>query len=557
MEDLKNKRKELEYQSPRCSTSTIDSDTAAEIIRQYEVIKNISNTNLTFPNIEQTQSNTLSPKVHNTMKFDKSEGIHVGDVINYYCGSPTYTASTNSNSISKSPTSNSDVTLISSVDSNERKLLSCVSRKQKLLIMLISVIIMAITGGVLFMMRHKLIGIDMTETTTIKFIITTEVDIPTTTTSSDVLTTTTSEITYPTTEHVIPTIPSIITLESFVSRKQWNAEQPRATVDLTLPIYRIIIAHTASESCNTEQECTKFVQDLQRNSTHLDDIPYNFLIGNDSKIYEGRGFEYEGQHTSNNNATEYNSIGICVAFIGHYKHETISESQVKVFEDFIEFFKKSGVISENYTIFMQDQLMKTDLNANGLLMTVQNWNGYRKLQKIHNRIEWNAEPPKLLEKFSFPMNWSIITSTADQQCSGFTNCSETVKKLQTKAFGNNLNDIPFGFIIGGDGLIFEGRGWDYIGQHTEDFDTKTVAICAIGSYGVRKPNQTLLDATHDLLEDGKALGKLTPNYIVNGRQELRFGLTGPGGDFLAEIRKWKHWKYWGIPKKLKNKSTKF
>ena len=60
---------------------------------------------------------------------------------------------------------------------------------------------------------------------------------------------------------------------------------------------------------------------------------------NDSKIYEGRGFDYEGQHTSNNNATEYNSIGICVTFIGNYEHETISESQVKVFHDFIEFFK--------------------------------------------------------------------------------------------------------------------------------------------------------------------------------------------------------------------------
>ena len=107
------------------------------------------------------------------------------------------------------------------------------------------------------------------------------------------------------------------------------------------------------------------------------------------------------------------------------------------------------------------------------------------------------------------------------------------------------------------GLIFEGRGWDYIGQHTDDFDTKTVAICAIGSFGVTKPSQTLLDATQNLLEDGKALGKLTPNYGVNGRQELKSGLTGPGGDFLAEIRKWKQWMFLGIPKKPKNKSRNF
>jgi len=87
MEDLKSKSNELDYQSPRCSTSTIDSDTAAEIIRHYEDMKNVTNSNLTF---QQTQSNTVGPKVHNTMKFDKSDGIHVGDVNNYYCGSPTY-----------------------------------------------------------------------------------------------------------------------------------------------------------------------------------------------------------------------------------------------------------------------------------------------------------------------------------------------------------------------------------------------------------------------------------------------------------------------------------
>ncbi|KAL7048160.1 hypothetical protein ACKWTF_003247 [Chironomus riparius] len=456
MEDLKRKPKQIDYQSPRCSTSTIDSDIAAEIIRQYEDMKNITNDNLTF---QHTQSNSECPKVQNTMKFDKSDGIHVGDVINYYCGSPTYTATNHSHYNSKSPTSHSESTIISSINIKERKLLSCVSRKHRLLMIMISVIIIAITGGILFMMRHKLIGTDMTEATTIKFIIptsSTEVDIdntttiyPTTTTSE--VTTSTSKITTTSTEHVTPTLPPIITLESFVSRKLWNAEQPRATVELKLPIYRIIIAHTASESCNSEQECTKFVQELQRNSTHLDDIPYNFLIGNDSKIYEGRGFEYEGQHTSNNDATEYNSIGICVAFIGNYEHETISESQVKVFQDFIEFFKESEVINENYTIFMQDQLMQTDVFAGGLLETVKNCSGYRKLQKIYHRAEWNAEPPRFLEKFSFPMNWSIITSTADQLCSGFTNCSERVKKLQTKAFGNNLNDIQFGFLIGGDG----------------------------------------------------------------------------------------------------------
>lgn len=44
---------------------------------------------------------------------------------------------------------------------------------------------------------------------------------------------------------------------------------------------------------------------------------------------------------------------------------------------------------------------------------------------------------------------------------------------------------------------------------------------------------------------------------MNGRQELKRSLTGPGGDFLAEIRKWPHWKFLGIPKEHNNKTTNF
>lgn len=31
---------------------------------------------------------------------------------------------------------------------------------------------------------------------------------------------------------------------------------------------------------------------------------------------------------------------------------------------------------------------------------------------------------------------------------------------------SDIDDIPFNFIIGGNGDVFEGRGWNLIGEHS-------------------------------------------------------------------------------------------
>jgi hypothetical protein len=38
--------------------------------------------------------------------------------------------------------------------------------------------------------------------------------------------------------------------------------------------------------------------------------------------------------------------------------------------------------------------------------------------------------------------------------------------LQEDCIEDSYKDINFGFMIGGDGLIFEGRGFDERGEHT-------------------------------------------------------------------------------------------
>jgi N-acetylmuramoyl-L-alanine amidase len=40
----------------------------------------------------------------------------------------------------------------------------------------------------------------------------------------------------------------------------------------------------------------------------------------------------------------------------------------------------------------------------------------------------------------------------------------------------------FSFLIGGDGEIFEGRGWSKVGAHAPNYNDKSIGICLIGSF---------------------------------------------------------------------------
>lgn len=87
----------------------------------------------------------------------------------------------------------------------------------------------------------------------------------------------------------------------FVTRDEWIAQPPNNPLTLLeLPSTRVIIAHTATDGCNTQAQCTfrvRFIQTFHIESRNWDDIGYNFLIGGDGAVYEGRGWLQQGAHT--------------------------------------------------------------------------------------------------------------------------------------------------------------------------------------------------------------------------------------------------------------------
>lgn len=44
------------------------------------------------------------------------------------------------------------------------------------------------------------------------------------------------------------------------------------------------------------------------------------------------------------------------------------------------------------------------------------------------------------------------------------------------------NDIGYSFAIGGDGMIYVGRGFNVIGAHAPKYNDRSVGICMIGDW---------------------------------------------------------------------------
>lgn len=148
-------------------------------------------------------------------------------------------------------------------------------------------------------------------------------------------------------------------------------------------------------------------------------------------------------------------------------------------------------------------------------------------------------------------------------------CSQMVRNLQKADMRTDgLDDIRYNFLIGGDGSVFEGRGFNGLGQHTPNYNDNSLGIALIGRFDKVAPTEAQVLALRKLLQFGIAWEYLRSNYELFGYDQLvpgdddqpppqRQGMTSsssspasvavgsrmanPGAKLFEIIRKWPHW----------------
>ncbi|XP_052845389.1 peptidoglycan-recognition protein SD-like [Drosophila gunungcola] len=104
----------------------------------------------------------------------------------------------------------------------------------------------------------------------------------------------------------------------------------------------------------------------------------------------------------------------------------------------------------------------------------------------------------------------------------------------------NWPQLGYNFLVGGDGRIYEGRGWNYEGAHTRDNNNNSIGISFMGKFQRNEPSQKSLDACQLLIDQGVRLKKLSLDYQLLGHRQIT-GTLMPGEALYRIIQTWPHW----------------
>lgn len=160
---------------------------------------------------------------------------------------------------------------------------------------------------------------------------------------------------------------------NIISRADWGAKRPTSpTRQLAInPPPYVVIHHSGSDGCTTQAICQARVRSFQNyhmNQKKWNDIGYNFLVGEDGNVYEGRGWGQHGAHSVSYNSK---SIGICL--IGNFVHHDPNSAAIAATQRLLTHGVANGKIQSNYTLLGHRQTADTICPGDSLYRLLQHW----------------------------------------------------------------------------------------------------------------------------------------------------------------------------------------
>ncbi|KAI8794824.1 peptidoglycan-recognition protein SB1 [Biomphalaria glabrata] len=151
---------------------------------------------------------------------------------------------------------------------------------------------------------------------------------------------------------------------------------------------------------------------------------------------------------------------------------------------------------------------------------------------INSRSLWGARSPLSVSYMSGSPSLVIVKETGTTECMSRGNCLSAVKNIQNSdVLIHGKQDIACSFLVGGDGLVYEGRGWDIQPEYPDSLE-----ICVIGKFDKNTPTSAQISALAALIECAISKGKLTSAYTVQTPRDLTATSDNPG-DMLYSLVK--------------------
>ncbi|XP_007975284.3 peptidoglycan recognition protein 4 isoform X1 [Chlorocebus sabaeus] len=318
-----------------------------------------------------------------------------------------------------------------------------------------------------------------------------------------------------------------------VSRKAWGAEAVGCSIQLTAPVNVLVIHHVPGLECHDQRVCSQRLRELQAHHVHNNsgcDVAYNFLVGDDGRVYEGVGWNIQGVHTQG-----YNNISLGFAFFGTKKGHSPSPAALSAMENLISYAVQKGRLSSNY---VQPLLVKGE----NCLAPRQKASLKKACPSIVPRSAWGARETHC-PRMTLPAKYGIIIHTAGRTCNISDECRLLVRDIQSVYIDRLKScDIGYNFLVGQDGAIYEGVGWNVQGSSTPGYEDIALGITFMGTFTGTPPNAAALEAAQDLIQCATVKGYLTPNYLLVGHSDVAQTLS-PGQALYNIISTWPHFKH--------------
>ncbi|XP_075990725.1 peptidoglycan recognition protein 1-like isoform X2 [Anticarsia gemmatalis] len=147
-----------------------------------------------------------------------------------------------------------------------------------------------------------------------------------------------------------------------------------------------------------------------------------------------------------------------------------------------------------------------------------------------------------------PLNLVIIAHTVSAECHVFKNCATEMRNLHENHLAEHKYDLPYNFVIGNEGRVYEGRGWNVVGAHTLGYNRCSMGLAFIGDYregssGYSKVTDLQLQRASMLLAMGVRMGYLDSIFQVVGAKDLDPNTLSPGTNLYNRIRQWPNYAH--------------
>ncbi|XP_071453598.1 peptidoglycan-recognition protein SC2-like [Hetaerina americana] len=160
-----------------------------------------------------------------------------------------------------------------------------------------------------------------------------------------------------------------------------------------------------------------------------------------------------------------------------------------------------------------------------------------------SRQQWGGKPPKApADPLTLPVPYVIVSHTATEHCYTFEDCAAVVRSVQGFHMGSrDWWDVGYNFMVGGDGRVYEGRGWDGVGAHARSYNNISIGLSFVGTFSDVEPPARQVTAAKRLIAEGVRLGKVSPDYVLLGHRQVS-PTESPGEKLYRMLKTWPHWR---------------